>query len=59
MTFSTVLNASIENCPELRQESETEIVNYVALQFSQMKPKGEKMKTGRSDDCTYADVNIK
>ncbi|KAF7706988.1 hypothetical protein HF521_018206 [Silurus meridionalis] len=54
-----ILNASIENCPELRQESETEIVNYAALQFSQMKPKAKKKKTGLSDDCTYSDVNIK
>ncbi|XP_047013319.2 uncharacterized protein LOC108268757 isoform X2 [Ictalurus punctatus] len=50
------LNASIENCPEMTQEYETETLNYAALQFSKRKAKVEKKKTGSSDACVYSGV---
>ncbi|XP_053538314.1 uncharacterized protein LOC108268779 [Ictalurus punctatus] len=49
-------NASIENSPGMRQESEADPLHYAALQFSKRKSKAEKRKTGSSDECVYSDV---
>ncbi|MCI4379623.1 hypothetical protein PGIGA_G00230370, partial [Pangasianodon gigas] len=51
------MNASIEDSPGMRQESEAETLNYAALQFSKRKAKGGKRNTGSSDECVYSDVN--
>ncbi|XP_053486872.1 uncharacterized protein LOC128611413 [Ictalurus furcatus] len=51
------INASVEDSPGMRQESEAETLNYAALQFSKRKAKAEKKKSGSSDECVYSDVN--
>ncbi|XP_047013332.1 uncharacterized protein LOC108268770 isoform X1 [Ictalurus punctatus] len=52
-----IVNASVEDSPGMRQESEAETLNYAALQFSKRKAKAEKKKSGSSDECVYSDVN--
>ncbi|XP_058252994.1 uncharacterized protein LOC131357746 [Hemibagrus wyckioides] len=51
------LNASTENCVEMRQESETETLNYAALQFSKKKAKAGRKDTSLDTLCVYSDVN--
>ncbi|KAM9470025.1 uncharacterized protein Hap1MRO34_012114 isoform 3-T4 [Clarias gariepinus] len=51
-----ILNGSTENCPETRQDSEPETLNYAALQFSRMQAQAEKRKTGSLNECVYSDV---
>ncbi|XP_047658096.1 uncharacterized protein LOC113646017 [Tachysurus fulvidraco] len=50
------INASIEDSPGTKQESEAESLNYVALQFSKRKTKAEKRKPVSSDECVYTHV---
>ncbi|XP_047658122.1 uncharacterized protein LOC113646015 [Tachysurus fulvidraco] len=49
-------NTSVEDSRGTRQESETESLNYAALQFSRRKTKAEKRKPVSSDECVYSDV---
>ncbi|XP_047658098.1 uncharacterized protein LOC113645983 isoform X1 [Tachysurus fulvidraco] len=50
------INASIEDSPGTKQESEAESLNYAALQFSKRKTKAEKRKPVSSDECVYTHV---
>ncbi|KAM9470024.1 uncharacterized protein Hap1MRO34_012114 isoform 2-T2 [Clarias gariepinus] len=55
-TKEKAVNGSTENCPETRQDSEPETLNYAALQFSRMQAQAEKRKTGSLNECVYSDV---
>ncbi|KAG7328819.1 hypothetical protein KOW79_006993 [Hemibagrus wyckioides] len=48
------INASVEESPGMRQESEAETLNYAALKFSKRKAKAEKIT--KVDECVYSTV---